>query len=350
MKTAPSLLQHEPGSAYGGGFDVEGGFASLAQRGESVPVLTRLRAHLSIARFDHVTKNVFILPGIVIPISLDSHLASTALVLPVIRGLIAASLIACSNYVINEVLDAPFDRYHPTKRYRPVPLGLVNVPLAYLQWLVMMVTGLAIGWSISTPFVLGLMSLWVMGCIYNFPPVRTKDLPYLDVLTESVNNPIRMLLGWYMVAPVLVPPLSLLFSYWMVGCYFMALKRFSEFRDIKDAGLAASYRRSFAYYSEHSLMVSVMFYASSAMLFFGAFLIRYRMELVLTFPLVAWVMAVYLQLSYERDSAVQNPERLHRSPRLMAAVTTCVAAMMLLLWVHIPALQNLFRPTLTTGQ
>ena len=38
--------------------------------------------------------------------------------------------------------------------------------------------------------------LWVMGCIYNIPPVRSKDLPYLDVLSEAVNNPLRMLAGW----------------------------------------------------------------------------------------------------------------------------------------------------------
>ena len=39
-------------------------------------------------------------------------------------------------------------------------------------------------------------ALWIMGCLYNFSPVRTKDVPYLDVLTESINNPLRLLLGW----------------------------------------------------------------------------------------------------------------------------------------------------------
>jgi decaprenyl-phosphate phosphoribosyltransferase len=319
---------------------------SAVQHDRKITIREHVRAHLAIARFDHVTKNVFILPGIVIPLSVDSRLASTALIYPIVRGLIAASLIACSNYVINEVLDAPFDRFHPIKRFRPVPAGLVNIPLAYVQWLVMMTAGMAIGWSISTPFVLALGALWIMGCVYNFPPVRSKDVPYIDVLSESVNNPIRMLLGWYIVAPALVPPVSLLLSYWMAGCYFMALKRFSEFRDINGVGGAAAYRRSFASYTEQSLMVSAMLYAASAMLFFGAFLIRYRIELILAFPLVAGVMAVYLQLSYERESAVQNPEKLHRSPALMTAVVACVAVMLLLLWVDVPVLQEIFKPTL----
>ena len=43
------------------------------------------------------------------------------------------------------------------------------------------------------PFTLTVLALWVMGCVYNIPPVRSKDLPYLDVLSEAINNPIRML-------------------------------------------------------------------------------------------------------------------------------------------------------------
>jgi 4-hydroxybenzoate polyprenyltransferase len=314
-----------------------------------IPLMTRVRAHLSIARFDHITKNVFVLPGIAIPLSVDRSLATWDLLPKILIGFVALSLVACSNYVINEVLDAPFDRFHPTKRMRPVVAGLVNIPLAYVQWILMMLLGVGLGTLVSRPFVYALVALWVMGCVYNFPPIRTKDLPYLDVISESVNNPLRMLLGWFMVAPLLIPPVSLLVSYWMVGCYFMALKRFCEFRDIGDTSRAAAYRKSFAYYTEPSLMVSVMFYASAAMLFFGAFIIRYRIELVLTFPLVALVMAIYLRLAYHSGSAVQNPEKLHRSKLLMGSVGLCFAAMVILLWVDIPFLNQLFRPTLPTS-
>ena len=85
--------------------------------------------------------------------------------------------------------------------------------------------------------------LWVMGCIYNIPPVRSKDLPYVDVLSESVNNPLRMLAGWFIVGTASVAPASLLLSYWMVGCYFMAMKRYAEYREIGDPTRAAAYRQ-----------------------------------------------------------------------------------------------------------
>jgi hypothetical protein len=88
-----------------------------------------------------------------------------------------------------------------------------------------------------------------------------------------------------------------------------------------------------------------MFYAAHAMLFFGAFIVRYRLELILSFPLVAIVMAQYLALSFKDDSAVQRPEGLYKEPGLMAAVIACAALMVFLLFVDVPILHQIFVPT-----
>jgi decaprenyl-phosphate phosphoribosyltransferase len=308
----------------------------------------RLKAHIDISRIDHWTKNVFVLPGILIPLRVHSVSDSTSfreLSYRIGLGLLSVCLIASSNYVLNELLDAPFDRLHPVKRFRPAAVGLVNVPLAYVQWLLLMVAGLGLALAVSKYLAITMLALWIMGCIYNIPPVRSKDLPYVDVLSESINNPLRMLAGWYMVTEQLVPPVSILVSYWMIGAYFMALKRFSEFREIGDQARAARYRRSFDYYSERSLLVSVVFYASASMLFFGAFSMRYHMELVLAFPVIALVMAIYCNLAFEPNSAVQNPELLYRQRSLMIAVVFCAALMLVLLWTVIPDLRRIFSPT-----
>ncbi|MDE1154543.1 MAG: UbiA prenyltransferase family protein [Acidobacteriaceae bacterium] len=306
----------------------------------------RLRAHLAIARLDHSIKNLFVLPGVIVPLSVDHSLWNSSLISKLIVAFISITLVACSNYVINEVLDAPFDRLHPIKKNRPAARGLVNVPLAYVQWLLMMIVGVALGWwYLGKMFALTAVVLWIMGCFYNFPPVRTKDVPYLDVLTESVNNPLRMLLGWYAIT-VLVPPVSLLIAYWMIGCYFMALKRFSELNEIGDRTLAGNYRASFKHYTPESLLVSVSFYASTAMLFLGAFIIRYRIELILGFPFIAFTMAIYLKLAFKTESAVQNPEKLYKEPLLMGSFLATVLVMSILLFVQMPRLEEFFLPTL----
>ncbi len=307
-----------------------------------------LRAHYEIARTDHWVKNVFVLPGIVVALSLETSRFPPGLLQRVIFGLLSTCLIASSNYVINEVLDAPFDRLHPTKFSRPVPSGRVNIPLAYVQWIALMIAGMGLAWTVSIRFTATMFVLWVMGCVYNISPVRSKDLPYLDVLSESINNPLRMLAGWFIVTSVIIPPASLLLSYWMVGCYFMALKRYAEYRDLRNPLLAASYRKSFSFYTEERLLASVMFYSSAAMLFFGAFIMRYRLELILSVPFMALVMAVYLDLAFKPDSVVQRPEGLYRERILMIAVIACSIVMVLALLVDMPILNVIFSPTAPT--
>jgi decaprenyl-phosphate phosphoribosyltransferase len=307
-----------------------------------------LRGHLEIARIDHWIKNVFVFPGVVVALSLDPTQLTYDLVLRIIVGLLSICLTASSNYVINEVIDAPSDIYHPTKFTRPVPSGHVSIRWAYAQWIALMIVGVGLGLTISIPFAATMFVLWIMGCVYNIPPLRSKDLPYLDVLSEAINNPLRMLAGWFIVSTA-IPPASLLLSYWMVGCYFMAIKRFAELRCFVNHAQAEGYRKSFAFYTEERLLVSIAFYASAAMLFFGAFIMRYRLELVLAFPLVALVMAVYLSLAFKENGAAHAPERLTREPILMASVIACGLLMAVLLWLNIPILHRIFAPTVSTN-
>jgi 4-hydroxybenzoate polyprenyltransferase len=314
--------------------------------GAHISLRQRFIAHLRIARFDHCIKQAFILPGIILAMALVGRRMDAALAINICIGMISATLIASSNYVINEMLDAPFDRRHPTKKNRPAACGLIHFGWGYAQWILMMVAGLALARMLSSGFLYSAMALWIMGCVYNIAPIRSKDLPYIDVLSESINNPIRFCLGWYMVTATLLPPVSMLMSYWMLGAYFMALKRFSEYRQINDSVAAANYRKSFRYYNQQSLLNSVLFYAASSMLFFGAFFMRYRMELVLSFPLIAWLMAIYFGLSFRKESAVQNPEKLYREPRLMAVLVLCIAVSTILLFVDIPWLGALFPKSL----
>lgn len=301
----------------------------------------RFWAHLNLLRLDHSVKHIFIVPGIVIAASIAKAPLDRALLLRILLGLAAVMAVASSNYVLNELLDAPYDRLHPTKRLRPAACGSVNVPLAYAQWLALAALGFALALEVSKPLFFSTLSLWVMGCVYNIPPVRTKDVPYLDVLSESINNPIRLCVGWYMVTVTVLPPVSLLVAYWMLGAYFMALKRFSEYREIgRDS--AVKYRRSFEFYNEQSLLTSVLFYATTAMLFFGAFIMRYRMEMVFAFPFIALLMAYYFKLAFIENSPVQHPEKLYREPRVMALLMVCSFVLVAMLYINLPWLARLF--------
>jgi 4-hydroxybenzoate polyprenyltransferase len=303
-----------------------------------------LSGHLAIARVDHWFKNVFALPGLVLALVVEPQAVSGTLLVSIVLGLLALCLMASSNYTVNELVDAKFDLLHPDKQARPVPAGRVHIGLGYLQWLALMLLALGLASQVSMKLVYTLGALWFMGAVYNLRPLRSKDLPYGDVITEAVNNPLRLLAGWFIIDPVSLPPASLLLSYWMVGCYFMALKRYAELRAIGDPQRAAAYRRSFAHYTEERLLGSVMFYASAAMLLFGTFIMRYRIELVLAYPFVAWVMASYLSLALQADSPVQRPEELYKQPRLLLALLFCSLTLVLLLFIDLPWLRDALAP------
>jgi 4-hydroxybenzoate polyprenyltransferase len=305
-----------------------------------------LTPYLKIARFDHWFKNVFMLPGVVLAVYDSPRIIGWHLFWQVAAALIAFGLVASSNYVINELIDAPYDALHPVKKYRPVPSGQVNSGLAYAEWILLAAAGLGISAALGRQLFVVSAALWVMGCVYNIPPVRSKDKPYLDVLSEAVNNPLRLLAGWYATGMVKLPPVSLIVAYWMVGAFFMAVKRFAEYRKIADPERASHYRNSFGHYNEERLLVSVAYYAVAFGLFFGVFIMRYRLELLLSFPFIAGFIGWYIHLGFLTDSPAQYPEKLYRQRGFVLFVALCVGVMVLLLFVNVPLLHEIFVPTM----
>jgi 4-hydroxybenzoate polyprenyltransferase len=322
-----------------------GPFPGLAGRPTKTGARGMLQAvapYIAIARPDHWFKNVFMALGVLLAYFCHPHLFELGTVWQIVWAVATTCCIASSNYVLNEILDAPTDRSHPVKRNRPVPSGQVLLPVAYAEWVLLGALGLAMALALNRPFFYSALFLLVMGCVYNIPPVRSKDLPYVDVLSESVNNPIRLLLGWFAVAPADFPPASLLIAYWMIGAFFMASKRFAEYRSIGQRDVAGAYRRSFRRYTEQSLLVSMFFYTTCFALFLGVFIIRYHLELILIVPLVGGFVCYYLNIAFKPKSAAQAPEKLYREKGLMAYLAVCVLAFVALMFVEIPGIYELF--------
>ncbi len=116
----------------------------------------------------------------------------------------------------------------------------------------------------------------------------------------------------------------------------MATKRFAEYRFIRDPKLAGLYRESFQYYNEQRLLISIFFYALTSSFFLGIFLIKYRIELLLSFPFLALLFAWYLKLGFESDSIVQNPEKLYRKTWFILYLVCLTLMLTILFFVDIP--------------
>lgn len=295
-----------------------------------------MKNYIKIARPDHWVKNAFILPGVVIAILLTEFTFSADFVVKLIVGFMATCFIASANYVINEWLDAEFDKYHPTKKNRPVVAENMKFSLVMIEYVILIILGVVLSIVVGKMFLAMEIWLLVMGVLYNVKPIRTKDIPYLDVLSESINNMIRLLLGWFIVTSSFQPPISILIGYWFAGAFLMATKRFAEYRMIGDPSVAGLYRKSFIKYTETSLLVSSFFYAMCATFFIGVFMIKYRIEYILSMPFVFGLFCFYLAIAFKPDSAVQKPEKLYREKKLLAYIAVLVVILVLLTIVDIP--------------
>ena len=305
-----------------------------------------MKRYIKIARPDHWIKNIFILPGIVIAVLLTDGGSIGSLWGKILLGFISTCLISSANYVINEWLDAEFDKYHPVKKSRPVVEGGMAGRGVVLEYLLFIVAGLAGASAVGRYFLYTEIALLIMGVLYNVKPFRTKDIVYVDVLSESVNNMLRLLLGWFVITGNYFPPVSILAGYWMAGAFLMGTKRLAEYRMIGNPALAGEYRRSFRQYSEQTLLGSSFFYALCATFCMGIFMIKYRVEYVVSMPVLFWLFVHYLMMSYKKDSAVQKPEKLYREKKLLGIAAVFVLALVLLTWIDIPWLEGFSEPYL----
>jgi 4-hydroxybenzoate polyprenyltransferase len=299
-----------------------------------------IKDYIAIARPDHWFKNVMILPGYLIAL-LFSGVPISQTFIDLCFGGVAICLVASSNYVLNDWLDAVFDRHHPVKKQRPTVARKLSRRIVYTEYVLLALGGFWVGALVSLPFVFALVALWIQGIIYNVRPLRTKEVAYLDVLSESINNPIRLFAGWFVVCSAPIPPSSLIISYWMGGAFLMAVKRYAEYRYISDKPTAARYRKSFAVYTDESLLISAFFYGACSALFFGVFMVIHKAELVFSLPLLALLFTWYLHLGMKPDSPAQRPEKLYQERGFLLYLLFVVAVTSLLLWLELPVLGRL---------
>ena len=208
-----------------------------------------MKNYLRISRIDNIPKQIFIIPGIFLA-ALYTSIDNINLI-NIILGFICAILSASSNYVINEYLDRNNDKFHPLKKKRLFVEKKIDFKNVVYFYFILIIASLVLSYKLNEFFFI------ISGLIYNIKPFRLKDRIYLDVINESINNPIRLFLGWYMVVDNLsiLPPVSLILFYWFSGGFLMTSKRLSEIKFFKKYSNSLNlkkYRPNYKYYSENN--------------------------------------------------------------------------------------------------
>lgn len=230
-------------------------------------------------------------------------------------GFFLTFLICMANYIINEIVDAPFDKYHPAKKSRPVASGSINIKILISLAVIYTLAAFTISYFyFSLKVLFSLIALLAMGFLYNIPPIRLKDIVYIDAISESANNPIRFLIGWYIIQWEKNPAVLYLLCWWAIGCFLMFGKRLSEKRLFRE-GAASNYRKSLQLYSEFSLVKSMIICAAIFIIAF-AWIILKRMDfyklliLVIGIVYIVWI----LYEAWKGKYLIDEPEEMIKQP------------------------------------
>jgi 4-hydroxybenzoate polyprenyltransferase len=236
-------------------------------------------------------------------------------------------------------LDRDFDALHPVKHLRAAVKYSLNKHLVALQYGALGALGLLLLAQINLETLLAGSSLIVMGIFYNVKPIRLKDRRGLDVISESVNNPLRLAIGWYATNPFHSVPVSLLISFMGAGIFLMALKRYTEKQILGlDAG---KYRPSLESWSSTNLLAYALsggFYGTT---FLGIFLMKWKPEYLLVLPVIINLFTAYFRIGFSLNQVSFMPEKIYRSRQLIFRVIIVITLSFLLSFIQIPLLHQI---------
>ena len=171
---------------------------------------------------------------------LTSHRVSVATELACLAAFAAFSLCASSVYILNDIVDLPSDRSHPSKRNRPLASGAVPILQALLLAPILLAASFLLALSISTSFAAALGVYYIATTAYS---LWLKRKMMIDVVTLAGLYTIRVIAGAIAI-DVVVSQWILAFSMFIFLCLAL-VKRYSELATRLDSGLPDPTNRNY---------------------------------------------------------------------------------------------------------
>ena len=242
-----------------------------------------------------------------------AHETSLALYLMVAGLFLALSACASGTYLLNDILDRPYDRQHKTKRHRPVAAGKIAPLPAMGVGVTMVLAGLSGAFLLSVTagyFVLLYFGVTLAYSLY------FKRIIFIDVVVLALLFTIRVFAG----AVVSDIPLS----HWFITFFtfiFLALaivKRQSELHGLNETNQSESGGR--AYYAQDIVVMTALGAASSlaAAVVFSLYLYSPVVRESYTQPAFMWGIIPLLVYWLGRIALLANRSVINDDPVVFA--------------------------------
>jgi 4-hydroxybenzoate polyprenyltransferase len=161
-----------------------------------------------------------------VPLLVSHQITQWTSVLQTTLAFASFSLIASSVYIINDLLDLPSDRVHPTKRRRPFASGVLSIPVGLAMAGALLLLGLTIAFA-AVNVAFGSMVLLYLTITTLYSTYLKRKL-VLDVFILAGLYTIRILAG---AVAISVKPSEWLLAFSMFIFTSLAmLKRYTELK------------------------------------------------------------------------------------------------------------------------
>lgn len=276
----------------------------------------KLRTYLKTLRVNQWLKNFVIFTAIIF----SGQLFNIDLLIKTFHVFVIFCLLSSTSYVLNDIIDYPFDREHPIKKFRPIASGALSMPEATFIVFVLSLVSLLLALLFSLPLFFLCLFFLLLHFLYS---LSFKKQPVIDIFTISFSFMLRTFAGE--LATGYHVPIWLLLTIFFGSLFMASVKRHAELVAHGTKARLSLYR-----YKEHFLdfltytfgTATIIAYATYAYVEkppqieteFSKFFINIfpgfeaRKWLMITIPVVVYGVARYAQLLYEKAEG-ERPEQ-----------------------------------------
>ncbi len=273
------------------------------------------------------TKNGFVFAGVLF----DGKLFQPDYLISALAGFVVFCFLSSAVYLINDVVDAPADRLHPTKRNRPIARGDVAAPVAVALAAVLALGSLTAAFALHPGF--GLIGLLYFGSTMLYT-LSLKHIVIVDVLVLALGFVLRVGGGAVLAE-------AIRFSPWMYLCMMLLalLLGFGKRRqELVELGGSSSTRAILSEYSIPLLdqiisVVTAVTLAAYSFYTFSAPALPADHTMMLTIPFVVYGIFRYLYLVHVKGAGGAPDELLITDRPLQIGIALWTITAVIVLYV-----------------
>jgi 4-hydroxybenzoate polyprenyltransferase/phosphoserine phosphatase len=285
------------------------------------------RAYLKALRPHQWAKNVLVF----LPV-LAGHQFTPPYLIASLIAFVCFCMAASSAYLINDLLDLPGDRDHPTKHRRPFASGAIPIPQGILLGALLMIGAAALSFTLPLAFSFVLLAYVVVTLGYS---LLLKRKLLIDVITLGGLYAIRVFGG---IRAVDVEPSPWLLTFCLF--FFLSLavvKRCSELIERRDAGKGKAKGRGYRPGDLEALTPLASAAGYGSVLVVTLYLASPQVAPLYSHPYRMWLICPLLLYWISRVILVANRGEMHDDPVVYALTdkTSWITAVCVLLVIAV---------------